>query len=193
MSRFDLHGSAYGQASVNRFRASWTLDGDVLTFGPGMTTMMAGPQPAMEQESRWMSLFQRQLVVRLDEPHLDLECDARTTRLVRVPQLTVTGAVRYHERIVMPADAVVQVDLRDTARADMQAPALAQQRIERPPNVPVPFRLLIDEDACAPPARLAISARIAVGDRLWWVTDSHYPVAPDQAEHELVLIRVPNP
>ena len=178
---------------MNRFRASWTLDSDVLTLGPGMSTLMAGPQPAMDQEHRWLSLFQQPLAVRLAEPYLELDCDAGTTRLVRVPLVEVSGSVLYRERIAMPADAVVQVDLRDTSRADAQAPLVAQRRIEQPPNVPVPFRLQVDEDGFEPPARLSLSARIDVGGVLWWTTDTHYPVTPGQTVHELLLVRISHP
>ena len=189
---FDEDGSAYGLGSVNRFRASWTLDADVLTFGLAMSTLMAGPQPAMDQEHRWMSLFQQPLAVRLAEPYLELDSDVGTTRLVRVPQVEVSGSVVYRERIAMPADAVVQVDLRDTSRADAQAPLVAQRRIEQPPNVPVPFRFQVDEAGFEPPARLSLSARIDVRGLLWWRTDTDYPVTPDQTEHELVLKRIPH-
>jgi putative lipoprotein len=81
---FDADGSAYGCATINRYRATWALDGDVLTFGPGISTRMAGPQPAMDQEDRWLSLLAEPLAVRADEPHLYLECSDGRTTLVRV-------------------------------------------------------------------------------------------------------------
>jgi heat shock protein HslJ len=48
---FDGDGQVYGFAGVNRVRGTWTLDGDTVTFGPLVTTLMAGPEPAMRLEA----------------------------------------------------------------------------------------------------------------------------------------------
>jgi uncharacterized lipoprotein YbaY len=156
----------------------------------------AQPDVMFDEDSSaygWLSLFQQPLAVWLAEPYLGLDGDAGTTLLVRVRQVEVSGSVLYRERIAMPTDAVVQVDLRDTSRADAQAPLVAQQRIEQPSSVPVPFRLRADEDEFAPPARLSLSVRIEASGVLWWTTDTNQPVTPDQIEHELLLVRVSPP
>jgi len=48
---FDGDGQVYGLAGVNRMRGTWSIDGDVLTFGPLVSTLMAGPPDAMAVES----------------------------------------------------------------------------------------------------------------------------------------------
>ncbi|WP_123370121.1 META domain-containing protein [Cellulomonas sp. PhB150] len=48
---FDGDGQVFGMSGVNRVRGTWSVDGDVLTFGPLASTMMAGPPQAMALES----------------------------------------------------------------------------------------------------------------------------------------------
>ena len=48
---FDGDGQVYGLGGVNRFRGTWSIDGDELTFGPLVSTLMAGPPDAMAIES----------------------------------------------------------------------------------------------------------------------------------------------
>lgn len=43
-----------GIAGINRFGGSFTLDGKSLKFGNAFSTMMAGPEPLMQQEQRVM-------------------------------------------------------------------------------------------------------------------------------------------
>ncbi len=52
--RFDA-GQANGNAGCNRFFVSYTVDGSQLTFGPGGSTMMACPEPAMSQEQAFLT------------------------------------------------------------------------------------------------------------------------------------------
>ena len=48
-------GTATGNAGVNTFNGSYDAPSDgVLTFGPLATTMMAGPDNAMKQESAFL-------------------------------------------------------------------------------------------------------------------------------------------
>jgi hypothetical protein len=49
---FGVDGRVGGRATVNRFAGPYELDGDVLTMGPLVGTLMAGSPEAMEQEQR---------------------------------------------------------------------------------------------------------------------------------------------
>ena len=49
---FGDDGRLSGCATVNRIMGTYSLDGDVLSFGALAGTMMAGPPEAMEQEQR---------------------------------------------------------------------------------------------------------------------------------------------
>ena len=63
--RFDA-GHVGGRGGVNRYRGSYELDGHALTVGPVMSTMMAGPEPAMRQEARWFRALDQPSTISLD-------------------------------------------------------------------------------------------------------------------------------
>ena len=56
---FTEDGRIAGSAGVNRFFASYEAKGDALTFGEIGTTMMAGPEDAMKQESTFLTLLSK--------------------------------------------------------------------------------------------------------------------------------------
>ena len=60
---FDGDGQVYGFAGVNRVRGTWTLKGDRLTFGPVVSTLMAGPDPATAVEREVLRLLSQVLTV----------------------------------------------------------------------------------------------------------------------------------
>jgi putative lipoprotein len=189
-------GRLAGRASVNRYHGGYSIDGDRLVVGPVAATLMAGPEPAMEQERRWLRAIGQPSVVRAGEGgtvlYLDHE-DGTTSRLVRMgPFVTVRGVVTYRARIAMLPGSEIVVTLEDTARADAAAVVVAQQIIRQPGNVPVPFELTVDRSIVGPAARLGLRARIDVDGRLRWTTDTHHPVDLDAEpeEHELVVRQV---
>jgi heat shock protein HslJ/uncharacterized membrane protein len=56
-----------GQAPCNRYRGSWRLEGERLSFGPMAATMMACPEPAMGHEQRLFRLLGSASAHRFDE------------------------------------------------------------------------------------------------------------------------------
>ena len=50
-------GAIAGQAPVNRYNASFEVEGDQITFGPVASTMMAGEPVAMEAEGAYFALL----------------------------------------------------------------------------------------------------------------------------------------
>ncbi|WP_456788785.1 META domain-containing protein [Cellulomonas sp. P5_C5] len=75
---FDGDGQVFGLAGVNRVRGTWLLDAHTLTFGPVVSTLMAGPPDAMTREQQVLRL--------LGEPSTVAAPDADT--------LELTGVVR---------------------------------------------------------------------------------------------------
>ncbi len=52
-------GQVTGNASVNTYNATYSTSAeDAITFGPGATTMMAGPEPLMAQETNYLAALQ---------------------------------------------------------------------------------------------------------------------------------------
>jgi putative lipoprotein len=100
----------------------------------------------------------------------------------RTPSATVTGDVRPPERMAVPPDAIVEVQLLDVSRADAPAIVLARQDIRaRARQAPFRFVLPYDPGAVRPDHRYTVSARIRTTDRLLFVSDTHNAVLTDGA------------
>ena len=59
-------GRAYGSTAVNRWTGAYALDGDVLSFGPAVSTRMAGPEDAMATERAFLAALLLPLTVVAD-------------------------------------------------------------------------------------------------------------------------------
>jgi len=112
----------------------------------------------------------------------------------RVPSATVAGTVRPPERMAIPPDAVVDVQLLDVSRADAPATVLARQEISTQGRQP-PFRFALSYDPAAIRAghRYTVSARIRTRDRLLFVSDTHQAVLtggmPEPVDVAVVPVR----
>jgi Type III secretion system lipoprotein chaperone (YscW) len=69
----------------------------------------------------------------------------------------VDGTLIYFERLALPPSAIVDVELRDTARVDAPARTLGTQRIPASQDPPFPFALRVP--ATASPAPMPWSTR----------------------------------
>ncbi len=92
------------------------------------------------------------------------------------PQLT--GSVAYRERIALPPDAVIDVQLVDASVADIAAQTVAEVLINAEGRqVPVPFTLDYDAAKIVPGNRYSLRATIRSGDgMLMFSTTQSYPV-----------------
>jgi putative lipoprotein len=89
----------------------------------------------------------------------------------------VTGTVAYRERIALPPDAVIKVQLVDVSRADAPAIVLGEQVLEaRGKQVPFAFVITYDPSKIDERMSYAVQARIEEGGRLRFITDQHYAV-----------------
>lgn len=106
-------------------------------------------------------------------------------------QRTVKGEATYRERIALPPDAVLEVQLADVSRADAPATIVAEQKITPAGQVPIRFKLKFDRSAVRPHASYALQARITVDGRLWFVTDTRHQIDPLRTDRAtLMLTRV---
>jgi putative lipoprotein len=103
---------------------------------------------------------------------------------------TVTGSVSYRERIALPADAVIVVQLRDVSRMDVAAKLISEQTIKPQHSVPIPFSLAYDPGEIDERMTYAIFASIRGAGRLLFVTDRSYQVLTHGNPHHLDLILV---
>lgn len=79
---FTAEGRLAGNGSVNRIMASYTLEGGSLTMSQVASTMMAGPEPLMQQEQRLLAALARVHTATVDENTLVLH-DMEGAELVR--------------------------------------------------------------------------------------------------------------
>jgi len=92
------------------------------------------------------------------------------------PQNTqIVGQVLYKQRIALPADSVIQIQLQDVSLQDVKAEILAEYEISPVTGV-TPFEFVIPTEAFKTGHRYAISARITVDDELWFINTQSYPV-----------------
>jgi heat shock protein HslJ len=82
---FEDDGQVFGTGGVNRFRGTYVLDGDRLTFGPLATTQMAGIPDHVARERAVLELLGGAPTVRVDGDVLVLvDAAGRASRLTRV-------------------------------------------------------------------------------------------------------------
>ena len=87
------------------------------------------------------------------------------------PGLRVTGTVSYLQRVALPPDSDVIVQLRDISRLDSPSGVLAEQRFTPRSQVPLPFELSVDPGRIDPRMRYAVAARIQRNGKLLFIND----------------------
>lgn len=100
---------------------------------------------------------------------------------------TISGEVIYRERIALPPEAALIVQLADVSLADAAATIIAETSIQPTGQVPVGFNLSFDPQKIVPGHSYAIQARIAAGDTLWFVTDERHSVNPLDVSDSIVV------
>ena len=101
----------------------------------------------------------------------------------------VTGTVTYRERIALPPDAIVKVQLVDVSRADAPAVVLGEQLTETA-GKQVPFSFVIAYDPAGIDERMsyAVQARIEAGGRLLFISDQRHAVITRGAPRHVDMI-----
>lgn len=89
----------------------------------------------------------------------------------------VSGTVAYRERIAMPENAVLTMQLQDVSSADAPVKVIAEQRFTFSGHqVPLPFELHYDSTKIDPKHMYALSARITVNEQLMFMNTTTYRV-----------------
>ena len=94
---------------------------------------------------------------------------AATPDSAALPGLTgvLTGTVTYLQRIALPPDAVIDVQLQDVSLQDAPATVIASERyVAEGRQVPLPFELTYDPAAIDPKNTYTVAARITVDGKL---------------------------
>jgi len=110
----------------------------------------------------------------------------------KTEQQVLSGKVMYRERMAMPQGATLTVTLEDVSLADAPSKVIAEQHIDDPGQVPVPFTLRYDRDAVMHdhPMAYAVRAEIrsADGQLLWLTTERHTAELGERASGEEITV-----
>lgn len=191
---FAADGSAFGSSGCNSYRAPYTVDGDSITFGSGMMTLMACDDAFMAQERTFLTALEAATAYRIADGQLVIVYGDGQELIFDAVLPVVTVTLTYRERIALPENAEVTVTIEDIARADAPADVLVSLTIvSGGANVPFTFELPYDPAQLDDRAMYSARAQIRVDGALWFTSDTIAPVLSRGAgtEVELVLVRVP--
>lgn len=100
----------------------------------------------------------------------------------------VTGTVNFQQRFALPADALLDVRLEDTSRADAAAPTIARTGFPAAGKpVPIPFRIEFDPAAIDATHRYSVRATITSEGRLLYTSTSVHPVLTQGAGNDAAI------
>lgn len=106
---------------------------------------------------------------------------------------TVTGTVSYLQRIALPPNAVIEVQLLDVSQADAPAKVIAEKKITLGNRqVPIAFELPYETAQVDAKHKYAVSAQILVDGELRFISDRTYKVltAGNPSHVEMILKQV---
>ncbi|RWL83345.1 MAG: hypothetical protein EOR67_03550 [Mesorhizobium sp.] len=111
--------------------------------------------------------------------------------VTKAGEQTIAGEVTYRERIALPSDAVLVVELADVSLADAPAIVIAKRRIAPTGQVPIKFVIDFDPKAIQKGRTYALQARITVGEQLIFVTNTSHQLDPLAGKPQAVLVKMP--
>lgn len=119
------------------------------------------------------------------------------TQAAAAEPATLNGSLSYRERMALPEDSLIIVQLLDVSLADAPAEILAEKHLMPEGQVPVEFSLAYDPAEVEANHRYALRGEIrgAEGELLWTTTEHQGVDLSDAAPEaqELVLTRVAEP
>ncbi|AZO31208.1 YbaY family lipoprotein [Mesorhizobium sp. M1B.F.Ca.ET.045.04.1.1] len=113
--------------------------------------------------------------------------------LTNAAEKTIAGEVTYRERIALPPDAVLSVELADVSLADAPATIVGQRKIVPAGQVPIKFEISFDPTAIKPGRTYALQARITVDGRLLFTTDTRHQVDPLDGKLQILVLKMAAP
>lgn len=102
----------------------------------------------------------------------------------------LTGEVLYRERIALPPNAKLKVELADVSLADAPAAIVAEQELANFGQVAAKFELRFDSAAIQPGHSFALQARITVDNQLWFLNDERHQLDPLTAGPQTILVKM---
>lgn len=177
-------GRVSGQAGMNRFTGSYSIEDGRVVISPMASTMMAGPDHLMELERKFFEAVEGAHSIQVAALRLG------TVELVRdgsaQPAVSIRGTAVYRERLMAPPGSIFTVELQDVSRADAAADIVASHSTYADSGPPYEFELT-PGSPLDPGRSYAVRAAITGPDgSLMWTTDTH--VEPSAAPLELMMV-----
>ncbi len=119
--------------------------------------------------------------------------------MLAVPELsvaaekTIKGEVMYRERIALPPNAVLSVQLADVSLADAPAAIVGERKVAPAGQVPIKFEISFDPKVIRPKMTYALQARITADDKLLFITDTRYEVDPLSDAPQTIVLKMVAP
>ncbi len=163
-ARVEFAGKSYSMKQMKTASGTKYSDGKTVWWGKG-------EEGFLQDEAK-----EEQPVRLAENCKLEKAADA-------VPTSVVSGTVAYRERIAMPENAVLTMQLQDisvpdgTQGSDVPATVIAEQKFTFAGHqVPLPFELHYDAAKIDPKHAYVLSARITVADQLMFMNTTAYRV-----------------
>ena len=103
---------------------------------------------------------------------------------------SIKGEIIYRERMALPPNAEVTVQLADVSLADAPATIIGVQTLKPAGQVPIKFEIKFDPSVIRPKTDYALQARITVDNQLMFINDERLTVDPlSDAPQTIVLKR----
>lgn len=187
-------GTFVARSDCNTVLGMYTTDENSISIMPGPTTLVMCPPESLGND---FTFYLSQVVIYsfTDDGKLLLEAMADSGSLLFSAQPQVTGTVSYRERIALPDDAVVRIEIQDVSLANAPTTIIGQQVfVTGGAQVPFPFAVSYPASVIEENNRYSIAARITDGEgNLLFITDTYVPVITGDnpvSDIDLVLVRV---
>jgi uncharacterized lipoprotein YbaY len=161
---FGADGQMSGSSGCNNYSAGYKTDGNNIAIGPAIVTRMfcGEPEGVMEQEQQYLAALEMASVYTIEGDRLQLRTSEGSLAVDYVA--AVTGYVTYLQKIALPDDAVLQVELQDTSLADAKAEVMGESVMPtQGKQVPLPFEVTYNPADIIPNHTYSLSVRITDG------------------------------
>ncbi|WP_076539838.1 YbaY family lipoprotein [Shewanella sp. UCD-KL21] len=101
--------------------------------------------------------------------------------------VTISGDVSYRERIALPDNARLTVQVKDVSLQDTKAIVVAE-KVYQQVNTPQSFEFQIAGDQFIAGHRYSIGARIEVNGKLWFINTQAYSIDVNETQPINVIV-----
>ncbi|MCL1143355.1 YbaY family lipoprotein [Shewanella gaetbuli] len=108
-----------------------------------------------------------------------------------VETVSVSGEVIYKQRIALPANSVINIQLQDVSLQDVKAVVLAEYELS-PVSSVTPFEFVLPKSDFVDGHRYSIRAKISVDNSLKFINTQSYPVDISQSKPITVVVDAVN-